>query len=68
MVKCSCGKVIEKVPDWMQTVKVEFVCNKCPQRKVQNIVFAPFDAKVAETKILEPENLEPTQEEDEIVD
>lgn len=52
----------------MQTVKVEFVCNKCPQRKVQNIVFAPFDAKVAETKILEPENLEPTQEEDEIVD
>lgn len=65
MVYCSCGKTIEKVPDWMQKVSVEFVCNNCPQRKVQNIVYAPFDTMVAEAKIEEPENLEQFEDEDE---
>lgn len=66
MVYCSCGKAIDKVPDWMQKVKVEFVCNNCPQRKVQNIVYAPFDVMVAEAKIEEPENLEPIDEEEDL--
>lgn len=37
MVKCSCGKSIEKVPDWMQSIRVEFVCNNCPNRQTKNI-------------------------------
>jgi len=33
MITCSeCGKVLDKVPLWMQTVKVRFVCDAC--RKV----------------------------------
>ncbi len=37
MVHCSCGKVIEKIPNWMQSVKVEYVCNNCPNRQVKPI-------------------------------
>lgn len=44
MVKCSCNKTIEKVPDWLQSAKVEFVCNNCPNRQVKNIAFADLDA------------------------
>jgi hypothetical protein len=39
MVTCSCGKTIEKIPDWLQRVKVEFVCNNCPNRNTKNIAF-----------------------------
>jgi hypothetical protein len=44
MVKCACNKTIEKVPDWLQSAKVEFVCNNCPNRQVKNIAFADLDA------------------------
>ena len=47
----------------MQKIDVEFVCNNCPQRKIQNIVYAPFDTVVAEAKIEEPEGLEHFEEE-----
>jgi len=43
MVRCSCGKAIEKIPDWMQGIKVEFVCNNCPNRQTKNIAFINFD-------------------------
>lgn len=39
MVTCTCGKKIEKVPDWLSVVKVEFVCNSCPNRQTKNIAF-----------------------------
>ncbi|MBL8061192.1 MAG: hypothetical protein JNK63_10820 [Chthonomonas sp.] len=37
MVKCDCGRVIEKIPSWLATVKVDFVCNNCPNRQVKPI-------------------------------
>ena len=40
MVKCtSCGKTIDKIPDWMNVVSVEYVCNNCPNRHTKNIAF-----------------------------
>lgn len=37
MVKCGCGKTIDKMPLWLETVQVEFVCNNCPKRSVKSI-------------------------------
>lgn len=37
MVKCHCGKEISAVPDWLRDVKVQFVCNNCPNRELQGI-------------------------------
>lgn len=55
MVKCtSCGKTIDKIPDWMNAVQVEFVCNNCPNRHTKNIAFinlepeAPIASKMAD--------------------
>ena len=58
MIQCSaCGKPIEKVPNWLRTAKVEFVCNNCPNRQTKNIAFvsleleAPSTAKLAEDEV-----------------
>jgi len=49
MVKCVCGKEIETVPDWLQDVKVTFICNNCPTRNMQGITEVDFsDPKVDE--------------------
>lgn len=33
MVKCaSCNKEIEKLPVWLESVPVKFICNNCPNR------------------------------------
>ena len=49
MVKCVCGKEIKTVPDWLQDVKVTFICNNCPTRNVQGITEVDFsDPKVDE--------------------
>lgn len=46
MVTCSgCGRVIERVPDWLTGVKVEFVCNNCPNRQTKNIAFVNFETE-----------------------
>lgn len=50
MIKCSsCGKPIEKVPDWLSSAKVDFVCNNCPNRSTKSIALmaAEFDPKPA---------------------
>jgi hypothetical protein len=46
MVTCKCGKAIEKVPNWMQTINVEFICNNCPTRHTKNIAFVTLEADV----------------------
>lgn len=46
MVTCSCGKQIEKVPNWLDGVNVKFVCNNCPDREIQSIA----DIKLPEPK------------------
>jgi hypothetical protein len=46
MVTCSgCGRVIERVPNWLTGVKVEFVCNNCPNRHTKNIAFVNFEVE-----------------------
>lgn len=57
MINCACGKTIEKVPDWLQSVKVDFVCNNCPNRTAKNIALIQLD--------LEPKA---KAEDDEVVD
>ena len=44
MVNCSCGRPIDKVPDWLKSAQVEFVCNNCPNRQLKNIAFVDLDA------------------------
>lgn len=49
MVNCSCGKTIEKVPNWLRDVKVDFICNNCPNRSTKNIaiISMEIDKKLA---------------------
>ncbi|MES1228291.1 MAG: hypothetical protein ABUL72_06430 [Armatimonadota bacterium] len=38
MVTCSaCGKLIDKVPTWLEGVNVAFICNNCPNRTIKGI-------------------------------
>lgn len=68
MVYCSCGKAMDKVPDWLAGVQVEFVCNNCPNRKVKNIASVTLEPEVAQTAVLEaPDDLpEDEDAEDEV--
>lgn len=61
MVRCSCGKAIEKIPDWMAGIKVEFICNNCPNRQTKNIAFINFDEALHASAKLE-EGAEPEVE------
>lgn len=66
MVTCSCGKPIEKVPDWLQSVTVDFVCNNCPNRQLKNIAFVDLDAGLKSPgKPLEGEEQFPGEEDEE---
>ena len=48
MIQCSsCGRTIEKVPDWLQNTKVDFVCNNCPNRQTKNIALLSMEAAAA---------------------
>jgi hypothetical protein len=65
MVKCACDKSIEKVPNWLQSAKVEFVCNNCPNRQTKNIAFVNLDAGLKDPgKSIDPD-AEPMLDEDE---
>jgi len=62
MVHCtSCGKPIEKIPDWMRGIKVEYVCNNCPNRQLKNIAFINLDAGLHASAKLEAD-VEPEAE------
>lgn len=59
MVKCVCGKVIDKVPSWLSSVNVTFVCTNCPTRQVKPIsqvqllgpeVAAPLESETIESE------------------
>ena len=57
MVHCtSCGKPIERIPDWMSSIQTEFVCNNCPNRTMKNIAFVTLEPIV-----------KPVADEDEVV-
>ena len=45
MVQCSsCGKVIDRIPTWMESISVEYVCNNCPNRASKNIALMAMEA------------------------
>lgn len=55
MVNCSCGKKIDKVPSWLVGVKVDFVCNNCPNRQTKNIAFISLEPVVPKAGPMEEE-------------
>lgn len=43
MITCKCGKQMDKLPAWLSSVNVEFVCNNCPNRQTKNIAFISLE-------------------------
>ncbi len=60
MIQCSsCGRPIEKVPDWLRGTRVDFVCNNCPNRQMKNIAFVSLEAEPkAVSRLDEDEEIE----------
>lgn len=59
MIQCSsCGKPIDKVPDWLQGTKVDFVCNNCPNRQAKNIALITLDAEPKAPRSDDDEDIE----------
>ncbi|HLO97455.1 MAG TPA: hypothetical protein VK171_02570 [Fimbriimonas sp.] len=53
------------MPDWLQSVTVDFVCNNCPNRQLKNIAFVDLDAGLKSGKPLEGEiEFPPTEDEE----
>lgn len=46
MITCTCGKQMERLPTWLASVNVEFICNNCPNRVTKNIAFVNFDSAI----------------------
>ncbi|MBS1720742.1 MAG: hypothetical protein JST35_09880 [Armatimonadetes bacterium] len=65
MVTCSCGKSIDKLPKWLEGVKVEFVCNNCPNRQTKNIAFLQLENIVGEKPKSEEDEMEAIDEPEE---
>jgi hypothetical protein len=69
MIRCgSCGKLIDKVPRWLEGTKVEFVCNNCPNRTAKNIAFVTLEPEpkpAAASDSLDAEEVLDETEEDE---
>ena len=64
MITCSCGKAIEKIPNWLQGVKVDFICNNCPNRTTKNIAFVTLPVEVKAVGLEDEDDVEI----DEVVD
>lgn len=63
MVKCTCGRSIEKMPNWLAEVSVTFVCNNCPSRTVK-LAQMPKP----EIRKVEMDDLPDTEEEEDLDD
>lgn len=47
MVKCSlCGREIDKIPSWMQSIDVQYVCTNCPNNQIRNIASIDFMTEI----------------------
>lgn len=58
---------MDKLPDWLAAVNVEFVCNNCPNRQTKNIAFIslePTQPAAAKVEGLDVEE-EPEEKEEE---
>jgi hypothetical protein len=61
MVKCVCGKEISTVPDWLKDVKVQFVCNNCPNRELQGITQVDLTGGRVEEEAPKKDVMEPEE-------
>ena len=64
MVLCKCGKSIDKIPEWLNGVKVDFICNNCPNRQTKNIAFISLDPEIPAVAKLDME-IDPSEDLDE---
>jgi len=66
MIQCSsCGKVLDKVPNWLSGAMVQFVCNNCPNRQAKNIAFLSLESEAPKAAKVEDEVEIPEIEEEE---
>jgi len=57
---------MDKVPDWMASIDVQFACNNCPNRQTKNIAFVNLDPTIPVTAKVEidDEEIEDIPDED----
>jgi hypothetical protein len=65
VVTCGCGKLMDKVPSWLQSVDVQFVCTNCPNRTVKTISEVAQAQLAAKPEVESTEAGFPDEEEDE---
>lgn len=65
MVTCVCGKTIEKVPDWLQSVDIQFVCTTCPNRTVKSITEVSLGPSITAGPVTGAIESDPEEEEEE---
>jgi hypothetical protein len=68
MVKCVCGKEISTVPDWLRDVKVQFVCNNCPNRELQGITQVDLTGGRIEEEAPKKDLMEPEEPDEDDLD
>jgi hypothetical protein len=68
MVKCVCGKEISTVPDWLIDVKVQFVCNNCPNRELQGITQVDLTGGKVEEEPPKKDVMEPEEPDEDDID
>lgn len=50
---------MDKIPSWLATADVQFVCNNCPNRQLKNIAFVNLGTELPPAaKLEEPVNVE----------
>lgn len=52
MVVCACGKKMDRVPSWLASVNVEFVCTNCPRRQIRSITQLSAEEIVAPVHVV----------------
>lgn len=51
MIQCTtCGRTLDKVPNWLSSASVVFVCNNCPNRQAKNIAFLSLESDAPKAK------------------
>jgi hypothetical protein len=49
---------MERVPDWMASINVQYACNNCPNRQLKNIAFVNLDPTIPATAKIEMDEAE----------
>jgi hypothetical protein len=55
---------MDKVPDWMASINVQYACNNCPNRQTKNIAFVNLDPAIPAAAKVDLEEVEDVADED----